>query len=268
MQVNWTQLLPRLWLPLAEVLAGLILAPLVRRSILKMARKAPDKGLATFLASLSSVAIITMTVLLALEQLGIRMTGTLSLISAIGLGLTLALKENMSNVAGGIQILLTRPFSVGDYIKVSSHQGTVSSIELMYTTIRTDNGKEVIIPNSVLVQDLITNWSREPLMQMTVHFQVAVPCDLQEALDQARKLTAGCPWLSPDPKIETWCSSVVEGYAKLTVSASVKGRQAEQARRWILTRIATEITAYQPEPKETGSGEKSDPAADAKAVQS
>lgn len=66
----------------------------------------------TFLASLVNVMIIGLSFLLAMEQLGFKMSGTLSLLSAVGLGMTLALKDNMANVAGGLQILLTRPFAV------------------------------------------------------------------------------------------------------------------------------------------------------------
>lgn len=238
LNIDWQKLGTNLWLPILEVAAGLFLGPLAKRMILRMARTAPNKGVLTFLASLTNVLIVGLSFLLAMEQLGLRMSGTLSLVSAVGLGMTLALKDNMANVAGGLQILMTKPFAVGDYISVGKHQGTVSSIELMYTTIRTNGSKEVIIPNAVLVQDLIVNWSKDPVMHLTVHVHYPLPGDVKAGLQQARTIAAGCPQILPGEKIQVWCSSLHKNQAKLAVSIPIAGRDVKPARRWLMTELS------------------------------
>lgn len=72
----------------------------------------------------------------------------------------------MANVAGGIQILVTKPFKIGDYIQVAGHRGYVTTIELMFTTIRTDNQKEAVIPNATIVEDTITNYTKYPYVRV------------------------------------------------------------------------------------------------------
>ena len=236
--INWEKLGTTLWLPVLEICAGLILGPFVKRMILRMVRKAPNKGVLTFLASLVNVMIIGLSFLLAMEQLGFKMSGTLSLLSAVGLGMTLALKDNMANVAGGLQILLTRPFAVGDYISVGGNQGTVSGIELMYTTVRTNGSKEVIIPNSLLVSDTIVNWSRDPLLHLTVHIHYPLPGNVTEALAKASGIAAGCPQKLPEEEVQVWCSSLHKNQAKLAVSVPIHGKDVKPARRWLLTNLA------------------------------
>ncbi|WP_067559948.1 mechanosensitive ion channel family protein [Faecalibaculum rodentium] len=238
LHIDWQKLGTSLWLPVLEIAAGLFLGPLVKRMILRMARTVPNKGVLTFLASLVNVLIIGLTFLLAMEQLGFKMSGTLSLLSAVGLGMTLALKDNMANVAGGLQILLTKPFAVGDYISVGKHQGKVSSIELMYTTIRTNGSKEVIIPNSVLVNDLIVNWSKDPLMHLTVHLHFPLPGNVQAGLEQARVIAGRCPQMIPGEEVQVWCSSLHKNQAKLAVSVPIRGQDVKPARRWLMTQLS------------------------------
>ena len=108
--MNWMTFLVRIGIFLIIMLAGFLLGPIIRNVIEKMARNAQDKGVYTFLGSLASNSIKVMAFIIALSSIGADTTVLVGAFSALGVGLSLALKNNMANVAGGMQILLTRPF--------------------------------------------------------------------------------------------------------------------------------------------------------------
>ncbi|UNT92468.1 mechanosensitive ion channel family protein [Allobaculum sp. Allo2] len=192
MKINWSadliHFLQTAWIPIVEVTAGILIGPRVKKMIVKAADKSQDKGLMTFLGSTANIAIIALSFIMAAEALGIKVSSIVSLVSALGLGVALALKGNMANVAGGIQILVTKPFKIGDYIQVAGHRGYVTTIELMFTTIRTDNQKEAVIPNATIVEDTITNYTKYPYVRVKVPFSVAVGNDMTKIRTEALEL--------------------------------------------------------------------------------
>lgn len=139
--MNWMTLLVRIGIFLIILLIGFLLGPATRNVIEKMARNAQDKGVYTFMGSMASNSIKLIAFIIALSSIGVDTTVLVGAFSALGVGLSLALKNNMANVAGGMQILLTRPFKVGDYISVAGtqqmYEGTCTAIEIMYTSLVT-----------------------------------------------------------------------------------------------------------------------------------
>lgn len=169
-----------------EIAVGFMLGPFVRRFILRIQGKGVDKGVLTFLASFTNIAIRFLTIVIALAQIGVPVATMVGAVSAVGLGVTLALKESMANVAGGLQILITKPFTIGDYISVTgSSEGTVKEIEIMFTTLQTANMQQVIIPNSYIVSNTIINYSNYPTRRIVITVSANLKSDYASFREKA-----------------------------------------------------------------------------------
>ncbi len=152
-----------------EVIISFFLGPFVKRQIMRLHnQKGVDEGVLTFTGSLANTAIRFIGFIIALGQLGVDMSVVVGAFSAVGLGVSLALKENMSNVASGMQILITKPFKVGDYIACDGLEGTVTAIEIMFTTLKTVDNQQVVIPNAILISQSVVNYSLYPTRRINI----------------------------------------------------------------------------------------------------
>lgn len=169
----------RIGTTLLIVAVGFVLGPILKKGIIKLSKNASDKGALTFIGSAVSLLTKIAGIIIALSQLGVNTNVIVGAFSAAGLGISLALKDNMANVAGGMQILFTRPFMVGDYISVENKEGTVVRIELMFTVVKTPSAQEIIVPNSLMVQEIIINYSRDEYRRISLQFPVSISTDVQ-----------------------------------------------------------------------------------------
>lgn len=165
-----SDLLWNMTLAFLELLTAYFAGILCRKLILRMTGKAKNKGVWTFFASFINIALKIAGVIIALDQLGVSMNLIIGALSALGVGISLALKDNMASVASGLQLLLTKPFKVGDYIRMGKHEGQVRSIEITYTTLMTRNNEMVIIPNNSLIIKSVENMSNEPDRRVVITY--------------------------------------------------------------------------------------------------
>lgn len=157
-------------LAVIEIAVAYCVGKLARRLVIKLISKASDKGILTFFASFINIFCEVVGVIIALDQLGVDMNLIIGALSALGVGISLALKDNMASVASGMQLLLTKPFKVGDYIRMGKHEGMVRSIEMTFTTLETRNNETVIIPNNSLIIKTVTNLSDEPYRRVVITY--------------------------------------------------------------------------------------------------
>lgn len=249
--MNLDQIIPDLtkfievaWLPAVEVGIGLLLGPWVKKLIWKMAKRSQEKGVITFLGSAANIMIIVFSMIMAAEALGIRMNSVVSLLSALGLGIALALKGNMANVAGGIQILVTKPFKVGDYVRIAPHKGVVSAIEIMFVTIRTDNGKEVIIPNSSIIEDMVINYSRLPSIRIRTPFSVPIGENYAQIKAEVMRLMEHNPYFVSGEKFYVTMNAITSSAVEMEVIGQVTVENWEPCKHWIYEVIATQLEVY------------------------
>lgn len=167
----------KLLMAAAELAAGFLLAPFIRSLILRLKVKGVDTGVLTFTSSAASILIKFLAIVVALAQIGVDVSMIVGAFSAIGLGVSLAMKESMANVAGGLQILINKPFKVGDYIAMGDVEGTCMQIEIMYSILETVNKQQVIIPNASLCSNTLINYSEYPLRRIVISVPVGVDCD-------------------------------------------------------------------------------------------
>lgn len=186
-------------LALAEVAIAWILSSMAKRWCERVTEKSINKGVMTFMGSFVSIAIKAAGVVIALDQLGVSMNVIVGAMSGLGVGIALALKSNMASVASGLQILLTKPFKVGDYIQIGTNYGTVASIELTFTTLITHDNEEVIIPNNNFLSNNLVNFTSRPTLRCVLDF----PCnagEIQYYIDRLALCAAGCSLVLKDPQ--------------------------------------------------------------------
>lgn len=145
-----------LMIALLILLIGLYLIRSLQRLIEnRMERKRVDPSLQSFLLPLVRMTLLIVLGITVIRQLGVEATSLIALITSAGLAVGLALQGSLSNVAGGVLILLLKPFRVGDYIEVDDYRGTVKNISIYYTELKTDDGQQVVIPNG---DSLVLAW--------------------------------------------------------------------------------------------------------------
>ena len=147
-----------------HVLLLILVGVVVIRVVLKLldrvlARSKSLKSLSRYIHSVAKISMAFILVLMVAEDVGIHTTSLVAMLSVAGLAVSLALQNTLSNVAGGIMLLVTTPFQVGDYVEADGISGTVHSIDLSYTAILTIDGKEIFVPNSQLSGTKIINYT-------------------------------------------------------------------------------------------------------------
>ncbi|WP_405357951.1 mechanosensitive ion channel family protein [Ruminococcus sp.] len=154
------------------IIISLIAVSLTRKA---MQRKKVDPSLVAFITRCVRLLIYAFTLLAAMSALHISITGIVAFFSAAAAAVALALKDRLNDIASGIVILFTKPFVTGDFIEFSKYSGFVQKIDVMHTNIRTYGGTNVIIPNSVISNAEVNNYTTHP--QIRVNITVPVPYD-------------------------------------------------------------------------------------------
>lgn len=199
--VGWLQnIAPKLLGAVIVLLIGWLLS----KALVKLLKKALERGKAeagvvTFVGSLANISLKVLIGITAAAQLGFDVTSIITAIGALGVTLGLALKDSMSNVASGVQILFNHIFRVGDYLTVDGVEGTVDRIELMYTALRTFDNKEIIIPNSDLTASVITNYTAQKTRRLDLTYSVSYSTDLAKARSVLEELIAANEKALDDP---------------------------------------------------------------------
>jgi len=151
-----------------------------------MRRVGMDQTLAGFFGSLSYIALVVMVVLTAVNALGVPTTNFLAIVGAAGLAVGLALKDSLSNFSSGVMLVFFRPFRVGDAIKAAGNEGTVDSIGMFSTTLKTADNATLIIPNSLIYAATITNYTAEA----TRRIEMTVSISYEDSVPDAKALFA------------------------------------------------------------------------------
>ena len=163
---------------------GKALISLVNRMLSgMMERRNVDPAIQSFTKSLANILLMILLVISVVSALGVNTTSFAALLASGGVAVGMALSGNLQNLAGGIVILLFRPFKVGDYIEAQGTGGTVGEIQIFHTILTTPDNKKIYLPNGALSSGNITNYSKEPLRR--VDFIVAV--EYGEDIDKVRK---------------------------------------------------------------------------------
>ncbi|MCQ4240757.1 mechanosensitive ion channel family protein [Stutzerimonas stutzeri] len=144
-------------------------------------RRKVDPTLHGFIGSLASVVLKVLLLVSVASMIGVETTSFIAVIGAAGLAIGLALQGSLANFAGGVLILLFRPFRVGEWIEAQGVAGTVNSIQIFHTVLKTGDNKTVVVPNGALSNGHITNFSREPRRRADINVGIDYSSDIKLA---------------------------------------------------------------------------------------
>ncbi len=166
------------------LIIGWTLAGWVRRVVRHGLDRVPrmDETLKPFLAKLVWYVIMIFVLVAVLNQFGVQTTSLIAVLGAAGLAIGLALQGTLANVASGVMLLLLRPFNVGDYVDAGGIAGTVVEIGMFNTEIKTRKGLCLIVPNKIVWESPITNFTRNPTRRFDLPVGIGYDDDVDDAL--------------------------------------------------------------------------------------
>ena len=140
--------------------------------------KNADPTITRFLDNVMNVTLKTVLTIIILQYIGVNLTGLTTIVASAGVALSLALKGSLANLAGGVIILVARPFNVGDFIETTEHSGVVEKISIFYTYLVTFDNKQILIPNGILTDSSIVNYSSKEIRRVDITFSVSYEEDV------------------------------------------------------------------------------------------
>jgi small conductance mechanosensitive channel len=174
--------LPRLVVALLLLFVGLWVIRIINRIVNKIFKKKDfDPTLERFIANLVNWALKILLFVMVINRLGIESASLVAIVGAAGLAVGLALQGSLANFAGGVLILLLKPFKVGDFIKAQGVEGTVKEITIFTTKLLTFGNQQAIIPNGKLSNDTIINYTEEGVRRDAIDFGISYSSDIKLA---------------------------------------------------------------------------------------
>lgn len=179
----------RLAIAIAVLIAGFWLAKVASKAVTKVLKKRDaDKGLISFLRSLAAILIKTLAIVTAITQLGVEMTSFVAILGAAGLAIGMAFSGTLSNFAGGVMILLFKPYRVGDLVSMQGEEGVVDAIYIFNTVLVTPDNRKIIIANGAAANGNIVNYTMESdIRTVNWTFGIGYGDSLEVAKDTLKK---------------------------------------------------------------------------------
>ena len=178
-----------------------------------------NPSLNTFLVGLVKALMYVSLFIGIATILGVPMSSFLAILGAAGLAIGLALQGSLSNFAGGVLILLFKPFKVGDVITGQGHTGTVSKIDILYTHLFTFDNKEVVIPNGNLANSDVVNITSQPTRRVDINVGVSYDTDLKKAREVIFDILKKDARVHADPEPVVWLNAFGDSSLDLVVRA-------------------------------------------------
>lgn len=187
-----------------------------------MIRGKIDATLASFTKSLMYFGVMIFVVIAALNKLGIETTSFIALIGAAGLAIGLALQGSLQNFAAGVLLILFKPFKVGDFIEAAGKLGGVEEIQIFNTILDSPDNRRMIVPNSKITADIITNFSDIKKRRIDLVFGISYSDDIKKAKDVLMNLVLSEPKVLKDPAPVVAVSELADSSVKLVCWPWVK----------------------------------------------
>jgi small conductance mechanosensitive channel len=184
-----------------------------------MTKKQVDVTLVSFVHNLSYVALLAFVIIAALNQLGIQTASFIAVIGAAGLAIGLALQGSLSNFAAGVLMIIFRPFKVGDFIEGAGVAGTVETIQIFTTQLKTPDNKTIIIPNSKISGDNIVNYSTKGTRRVDLVFGIGYTDDIDSARETIMTIITQDARVHKDPAPVVLVSELADSSVNLTLRA-------------------------------------------------
>lgn len=242
-----TMILPIAW----EVLVILIIffvgtkvIALARKIVNKALEKShADKGVITFIDNLVKFGLYALLVVIILGRFGIETTSIAAAVASAGVAVGLALQGSLSNLAGGVLILILRPFNVDDYIVTGGLEGTVTEIQLFYTKLVTADNRVVVMPNGALSNGNIINVSAMDKRRLDITASISYNADLKLAKSVLMNLLEECPYVMKEEVYDVFVNNLGASSVDLNVRLWVKKEDYWTAKSYVTENIKLVLDA-------------------------
>lgn len=209
---------PKLVLAIITLIVGLWIIGLVTRVTRKaMEKTKADKTLIPFITNLLSWVLKILLFISVASMVGIATTSFIAVLGAAGLAIGLALQGSLGNFAGGVLILIFKPYNVGDLIESQDHLGVVKEVQIFNTILLTPNNKRVIIPNGAVSNGSIVNYSVEGILRVDLLIGIAYESDIPKAKEVLYKVMADYELVLEDPPSQVAVSELADSSVNLVV---------------------------------------------------
>ena len=200
------------------VVIGIILTSKLSKLLKKRMSTKLEKSVCDFVSSFVSIALNAVIILTAANYLGVPMTNLVAIVGSCGLAVGLALQGSLSNLAGGIMILIFKPFKDGDFVSINGLDGTVKEITILYTYLTTPDKKTIIIPNSTASNASVTNFSMEQYRRVDVPVGVSYKSDVNEVRRVLLDFVKDVEFVEKDPAPVV----VISAYADSSINFTIR----------------------------------------------
>ena len=187
-----------------------------------MQKQGVDKTLETFICNLVRTALMVVVVIAAIGALGVETTSFIAIFGAAGLAVGLALQGSLSNFASGVLIVLFRPYRVGDFIEAAGIAGSVEQVQILTTILKTGDNKQIIIPNSQIMDSIITNYSANDTRRVDMVVGVSYDDDLDKVRKTIEELLAADDRVLDEPAPTIAVSELADSSVNFIVRPWVK----------------------------------------------
>lgn len=192
---------PKLIAAILVLVIGLWVVKIISKVVRTLLKKSSvDVSLEGFLVSLISILLKVMVYISALGMLGIEMTSFIAILGAAGLAVGMALSGTLQNFAGGVMILLFKPFKVGDFIEAQGYMGSVKQIQIFVTMLTTPDNKTILIPNGPLSNGSLTNFSAQATRRVDLTYGIGYGDDIDKAYEVLKRLIDEDERILKDPE--------------------------------------------------------------------
>lgn len=215
---------------------------LIRRSF---ERSKMDPTVSSFLASIIHIVLYILVFITVVSIMGIQVTSFVTLLGTAGVTIGLALQGSLSNFAGGVLILILKPFVIGDYIREDTHgnEGTVTGIDIFYTRLRTYDGKMVVIPNGTLSNTSLTNLTRQEKRRLDLSVPVEYTVDLGKAKSVLAEVLCQEPLVLQEEQVDIVLDAFEDSSMTLLLHVWVRTENYWQAKWGLLEAIKNAFDA-------------------------
>ena len=208
---------------LAIFLIGKFIIRLIVGTISKvMTNQAVDKILKTFICNFVQISLMVVVVIASIGALGVETTSFIAIIGTAGLAVGLALQGSLSNFASGVLIVLFRPYRVGDFIEAAGIAGNVDQVQILTTILKTGDNKQIIVPNSQIMDSIITNYSANDTRRVDMVIGVSYDDDLDKVRKTLQNLIATEERILDEPATTIAVSELADSSVNFVVRPWVK----------------------------------------------
>lgn len=223
---------------LAIFFIGRIIAKFIIKAIKNlMARANVDATLRDFLGNIGQTALTIVIIIAALEQVGINTSSVLAIFAAAGLAIGLAFKDSLSNFASGVMLIMFKPFKLGDFVEAAGVAGSVESIRIFSTVMKTGDNREITVPNSQIYGGIITNYSARDTRRIDLVIGIGYSDNIGTAKQIIEDIISKEARILPDPAPVIMVLELGESSIDIAVRPWVKSEDYWDVRASLLQTI-------------------------------